>query len=45
MALLGQSSIKMVHRYSYATPETMQGAVNKLFHKTAEVFEFRRKAG
>ena len=45
MALLGQSSIKMVRRSSHATPETMQEAVNKLSEKAGEVLEFKRKAG
>lgn len=45
MSLLGQSSLKMVRRYSHATPETMQDAVNRLSQKAGEVLEFRRKVG
>jgi hypothetical protein len=45
MALLGQSSIKMVRRYSHATPETTQEAVNRLSEKAGEVLEFKRKVG
>jgi integrase len=45
MALLGQSSIKMVRRYSHATPETMQDAVNRLSQKAGDVIEFKRKVG
>lgn len=45
MALLGQSSTKMVRRYSHATPEAMREAVQRLEVKAGEVLEFRRRAG
>lgn len=45
MALLGQSSTKMVRRYSHATPEAMAEAVSRLEQRAGEVLEFRRKAG
>jgi hypothetical protein len=43
MALLGQSSLKMVRRYSHATPEAMKEAVHRLSEKAGEVLEFKRK--
>jgi integrase len=43
MALLGQSSLKMVRRYSHATPEAQQEAVGRLSHKAGDVLEFKRK--
>ena len=45
LALLGQSSTKMVRRYSHATPEAMREAVQRLEQKAGDVLEFRRKAG
>jgi len=45
MALLGQSSTKMVRRYSHATPEALREAVQRLEEKAGEVLEFRRRAG
>jgi integrase len=45
LALLGQSSTKMVRRYSHATPEALREAVERLEHKAGDVLEFRRKAG
>ena len=45
LALLGQSSTKMVRRYSHATPEAMREAVQRLEQKAGEVLEFRRKTG
>ena len=45
LALLGQSSTKMVRRYSHATPEAIREAIARLEHKAGEVLEFRRKAG
>jgi integrase len=45
LALPGQSSTKMVRRYSHATPEAMREAVARLEQKAGEVLEFRRKAG
>ena len=44
MALLGQSSMKMVRRYSHATPEAMQEAISGLEQKPGDVLKFRRKA-
>jgi integrase len=44
MVLLGQSSIKMVRRYSHATPKAMQEAISRLGQRTGDVLEFRRKA-
>lgn len=44
MVLLGQSSIKMVRRYSHATPEAMQDAVSRLGRRSGDVLDFRRKA-
>ena len=44
LALLGQSSTKMVRRYSHATPEAMREAVQRLEQKAGEVLVFRRKA-
>lgn len=43
MALLGQSSLKMVRRYSHATPEAMQDAVSMLANRAGDVIEFKRK--
>lgn len=45
MALLGQSSTKMVRRYSHATPDALAEAVGRLEHKAGEVLEFKRKTG
>ena len=45
MALLGQSSTKMVRRYSHATPEAMREAVQRLEQRAGEVLEFKRKVG
>ena len=45
LALLGQSSAKMVRRYSHATPEAIREAIARLEHKAGDVLEFRRKAG
>jgi integrase len=45
MALLGQSSTKMVRRYSHATPEAMREAVQRLEQRAGEVLEFRRTVG
>lgn len=43
MALLGQSSLKMVRRYSHATPEAMQDAVSMLANRAGEVLDFKRR--
>jgi integrase len=43
MALLGQGSLKMVRRYSHATPEEMEEAVNRLPQGDGQVLEFKRK--
>jgi integrase len=43
MALLGQSSTKMVRRYSHATPEALEDAVGRLAQSAGEVLAFRRK--
>jgi len=45
MALLGQSSLKMVRRYSHATPEAMAEAVSRLAHRSGDVLDFKRKQG
>ena len=45
LALPGQSSTKMVRRYSHATPEAMREAVQRLEQRGGEVVEFRRRAG
>jgi integrase len=45
MALLGQSSLKMVRPYSHATPSALQEAVGRLSHRAGEVLEFKRKTG
>jgi integrase len=45
MALLGQSSLKMVRRYSHATPEAMAEAVGRLAHQVGDVLDFKRKQG
>jgi hypothetical protein len=43
MALLGQGSLKMVRRYSHATPEEMEAAVGKLPQSPGQVLKFERK--
>jgi integrase len=43
IALLCQSSAKMVRRYSHATPEAMREAVQRLEQRAGEVLEFKRK--
>jgi integrase len=43
MVLLGQSSIKMVRRYSHATPKAMQEAIGRLGQRSGDVLEFRRR--
>jgi integrase len=43
MALLGQSSTKMVRRYSHATPEAMAEAVSRLANPAGDVLAFKRK--
>ena len=43
MALLGQSSTKMVRRYSHATPEAMAEAVSRLAKPAGYVLAFKRK--
>ena len=43
MALLGQSSTKMVRRYSHATPEAMAEAVSRLAKPVGDLLAFRRK--
>lgn len=43
MALLGQSSTKMVRRYSHATPEAMAEAVSRLASPAGDVLVFKRK--
>jgi integrase len=45
MALLGQSSVKMVRRYSHATPEAMTDAIERLSQKARDVLNFKRKTG
>lgn len=45
MALLGQSSLKMVRRYSHATPEAMADAVGRLAHRAGDLLDFKRKQG
>jgi hypothetical protein len=45
MALLGQSSTKMVRRYSHATPEALAEAVGRLNLRPGDVLEFKRKTG
>jgi integrase len=45
MALLGQSSLKMVRRYSHATPEAMAEAVGRLAYRAGDVLDFKRKQG
>ncbi|HYE56938.1 MAG TPA: tyrosine-type recombinase/integrase [Rhodothermales bacterium] len=45
LALLGQSSMEMVRRYSHATSEALREAVQRLEQKPGEVLEFRRRAG
>lgn len=45
IALLGQSSTKIVRRYSHAMPEALRDAVQRLEQKAGEVLEFRRRAG
>ena len=45
LALLGQSSTKMVRRYSHATPESMREAVQRLEQRAGDVLEFKRRAG
>ncbi len=37
--------MKMVRRYSHATPEALRDAVQRLEQKSGEVLEFRRRAG
>ena len=43
MALLGQSSTKMVRRYSHATPEAMREAVSRRAKPAGDVLAFKRK--
>jgi hypothetical protein len=35
----------MVRRYSHATPQAMQEAINRLSHRAGEVLKFKRKMG
>ncbi len=37
--------MKMVRRYSHATPEALREAVQRLEEKAGEVLEFKRRAG
>jgi integrase len=43
MALLGQSSLKMVRRYTHATPEAMQENVKRLAERPGVVLKFKKR--
>jgi integrase len=43
MALLGQGSLKMVRRYSHATPEEMEEAVSRLPQSPGQMLKFERR--